>query len=660
MASELIAELHDVGKLVDAIAIEAVVRAETGRPFRLHDRDFCSHCFRRNLEQFGFTPPPMSLLWRSILFHLRRGIWQWDMNQWAQLPPLLQDCSPEDLCSLLMVMLADQIASSVSRVLEREDSADYDEDSVQQVAVLWRDRAAQGGRALPIATKDSLQRLFNFLGDRPTWDGLLARYGDALRRIPEDKTISRAVTTLHTHMELTGKCHRVLNKFVRPVVHEGRPIPFGGLGYGDNAAVTRLTDAQSRWRFRIARCTVRIPAASEQFGLPTAPARFRDLGVFARLETTLDALEADPERRDHVLLRTFEAVWLLLPQEEQCPLAEVVRPLLDAGFHIQATVREAPLNTLTAWGATGNDAEESIIYLQPDLPETISPPLCEVCQLAPGREYHERPEEPAEYLCGRCADTRRTYAQRFSRLGSWADGDTVAWLRVSLDFGLLERHLRDLFRRYVQEREGSQVDEQLREELVSNLRTTALTVDYVNDFLAMQDELARQLQAVFREENVETLAAERKELMVVRLARRGDVFRLLQVCDTVARRSFPRSIARPPFRVAVSLGPVRFPFGEHWRRLQQAKAELTVTLAGGGQLVCGLEAVPGLVALSGERGRARGGLYRLAELAAASPALARVALHAQEERELAGTARQLSDLGLDFESMATFARLTAE
>jgi len=53
-------------------------------------------------------------------------------------------------------------------------------------------------------------------------------------------------------------------------------------------------------------------------------------------------------------------------------------------------------------------------------------------------------------------------------------------------------------------------------------------------------------------------------------------------------------------------------------------------------------------------------LHRLADLAAQSAALAKVALADREERELAGIAPRLRQLGLDFESMAAFARLTKE
>jgi hypothetical protein len=233
-------------------------------------------------------------------------------------------------------------------------------------------------------------------------------------------------------------------------------------------------------------------------------------------------------------------------------------------------------------------------------------------------------------------------------------------VHVALDFSALDRHLRELFEEYVSAVGDGVLAAETKRQFVADLRTTALMADYVNDFSAMQEDLAKQLRAVFSDDEVEELTSRRKELLLVRLRDRSDVFRLLQLYQLAALRRFPRSVGRPPFRVAIVVGSIRFPFGEHWRLLQQALNEVTVYLIGSGRLICRLEAVPELLFLAGERGEAKRGLHRLAGLAAQSMALAKVALTDREERDLAGIAPRLQRAGLDFESMAAFARLTSE
>ncbi len=202
------------------------------------------------------------------------------------------------------------------------------------------------------------------------------------------------------------------------------------------------------------------------------------------------------------------------------------------------------------------------------------------------------------------------------------------------------------------------IDVEVTRQLVGSLRTTALVVDYAGDFLAMQGDLAKRLKEVFPERDVEELTSRRKELLLVRLENRSDVFRLLELCYLVVLQHFPRSVDRPPFWFVISVGPVRFPFGEHWRLLQQPQGEVTTYLVGSGRLTCRLQSVPGLLSVARESGAPRRGLHRFADLAGQSPVLAKVVLADREERDLAGIAPRLQQLGLDFESMATFTRLT--
>ena len=637
---ELVPELHDVGKLVDN---EALAEA-TGLPFAHHyfsDRKYQP----LNLSSANL-PLPSGPTWAAICYHGGRVLGP--KTQFSAPPQDVAAHAGTALADVYLTILSDHLAASTSRPVAEEEAREAKKEAgawppdISRRHCLWRDQPQHSvARGPLLSTPAELHELLTFVADRPDAPAFYERYGRSLNEIPEEKGFPGGVTTLKTHCDLVGRFYRVLRSVAEPSAR--------GLTYDDDEQQT-YGGMEEHWRFRLARCRLRIPAV---------PARLRDLGVFQRLEAAMGQLELDPDRRDHLLLSTFQDLWLFLPLEAVRSMENVLKPLLDAGFQVEAEAREAPLTNLTAWGNWVRGASEKLQYLQPAPAAEISPPLCDVCQLAQGKFWQKRPDDVAEYLCATCCETREKYSQRFQRLEEW-DTDYAAWLRVFLDFDALEEHLRQLFRKYVATRGREIVDAAAQEQLIENLRTTALTVDYVNDFLAMQEDLDGKLRSVFPADDVEALTAKRKELFVVRLDSRRDVFRLLELCHVIASRHFPRSLSEPPFRFAISLGPVRFPFGEHWRLLQEAHDEVTISLVGSGALTCRLDVMPQLLSLAKQAGASGRGLHRLADLAAESPALAKVALADRAERDLAGVAPRLRQLGLDFESMATFARLTKE
>lgn len=643
MPQELVPELHDIGKLLDNEAINAE-RSDIhiGSHHFVDDRQ--RDAAPLYLARLGL-PQPNTATWVGILHHHRTsevGLSESDNIMLKEkLKSSLQGVEFSALADLVCLILADHLAASTSRPVP---------ESVRRVPstshrfCLWRDDVQQYSRQGPlISSVEELKELLVFLSSDPDAEAFYRRYGALLDKIPEEKGFPEGVTTLKTHCDLVGKFYRVLHSAI-----EHTPQ---GLRY--NRDVRRTWGSiQQTWRFRLVECRVVIPT------LPS-PARTGDLGVFRRLEDAVEAIRTREALRDHLLLDTFQTLWLFLPMENVRSLADVIRPLLDAGFHVEATVREAPLTNLTKWKDFEHDARQDPCYLQPDLPGQVRPPLCEVCQLAPGfRQWQKGPEDVVEHLCGICYDTRQQYSERFVKLAQWQEG-YAAWLRVFMDFGSVgKHHLHELFEKFVARVGEGKLSPEEQKQLVEDLRATALTVDYVNDFLAMQADLAENIRRLFSKDNVEELTSRRKELLVVRLEHRRDVLRLLHLCYTVALRHFPNSMSKPPFRFAVSLAPVRFPFGEHWRLLQQADSEVAVYLPGVGKLVCRLEVTPYIA--QEQRSGFRRGVFRLADLATQSQALARVALQDREEHDLADVASSLSRLGMDFESMATFARLLRE
>jgi len=457
---ELIPELHDVGKLLDN---EALAREIQGWPGEHGGHTFTdANGEPVDLELLGL-PQPSNLTWFGAINHherIPRGgqLADGNVRAWRNKPEVQAAAA-----QLVLLMAADHLAASTSRAVEQERGGRGDPWPQLKSATrqcLWKTNGTTAGAAL-IRTRAELAELLGFLCQQPLiLDEFLNRYGSLLKMVPEEKGFPRAVTTLETHMKLVGRYYRVLRRYSEARSQQGRL----SLNYNDTRALS-CAEVEQNWRFRLARCRVRIPAV---------PARLRDLGVFQRLEAAMEQLESDPNRREHLLLATFQNLWLFLSVEAVRSMEDVLKPLLDAGFHLEATVREAPLTNLTAWGDWEHEAEESFCYLQREPAKAINPPLCEVCQLAEGQFWQKRADDVPEYLCIACAETREKCAPRFQRLEEWDTG-YAAWLRVFLDFQAVEEHLQELFREYVAARGNGTIDAATQGRLVKNLRSTALT-----------------------------------------------------------------------------------------------------------------------------------------------------------------------------------------
>jgi hypothetical protein len=632
---ELVPELHDVGKLVDE---EAIASAISGWPQRWKHTFTTRRDEPIDLKALGL-PQPCNATWYGVVNHhperLSNGSRLSDPNVglWREDPEAAK-IAPQ----LLLLRVADHLASSTSRVLARDAVVSAGRTSTSDTRrCLWSGAGTSKTVSL-IRTRDQLVELLTLLSSDPAdASGFFDRYGDRLGMIPEDKAFPRNVTTLATHVRLVGQYYRALRRHSSErSAGTRRSLDYAGI------SAESVTEIEERWVFRIVRCRLRFQAI---------PARLRDLGVFQRAEAILGDLERDKNTGDLVLFRTFDDLWLFVPREEVLPIRRVLQPLLDAGVEVDARVHEAPLGTLMDGGGVGTGC-----YLQHDIPAEIAPPLCEVCQLAAGRVWHRRPDDVPEHLCNACRDSRDRYSHRFERLEAWADGD-AAWVRVVLDPARLEPHLRGLYGRFLNDGAGASLGPEIGAVPAGAVRTTALAADYVADFAAMLEDFAGALNDAFGSDRLESPQLGRKQLMVLRVRNRGDVMRVVKLFYQAVLARFPGSLADAPFRLAIAVATVHFPFAEHWRLLESATKPVELYLVGTGRLALDLLAIPGVLLLLNDRGTSRRGLHRLADLGRVSEPLARVAVTAREERDVERVASRLATLGLDFTAMRTLAGL---
>lgn len=322
MTSRFVPEMHDIGKLVDNAKIELYLAVKLdGHYLRTKEGDL-------NFGAIGVVSPN-SLTWTGVKHH----------ND-----PLYHDLSRsplsgEDKVNLFLLSLADNLAASSSRAVAEERGEGMPQLSIPEgemfktIFKLWRDEKLperQPEDWSPVNDLDALLEMFNLVDQAQDareffdkYDGPGSAGKQYLSTIPEDKSPHRAVTSLRTHLELTGKFYRILKDHVQPDAIE-TPT---SLLYPSAEPVIQKAQAKQRWEFSFLRCMIRFPQAI---------VRARDLNVFSLLEQLLEDLN-DPVGvfSKYVLFRTTDALWLFLPTAGTITAGEILKPLLERGFYAE-------------------------------------------------------------------------------------------------------------------------------------------------------------------------------------------------------------------------------------------------------------------------------------------------------------------------------------
>jgi hypothetical protein len=331
------------------------------------------------------------------------------------------------------------------------------------------------------------------------------------------------------------------------------------------------------------------------------------------------------KEKDHVLLHTLDTLWLFLPIEDVLSLRSVLKPLLDAGFVVEAEIAEAPLCDLSS---NIFDTQKDLVrqvYVYPDMPQTIAltrktPAICTLCQMRPSLPEPVRDEESgiAELMCGLCKSFREQSSRegRFTMLGgSWEKEDLpVAWIRVALDYDRLRQVLRELFRRYLKQK-ANLPDSQITA-YVEQLRDTALMVDFTRDYDQLLGRFVGRLKRDLGEENIEEIAGDRPELLAIALRQEGDAFRIIDIFVEEFERLFPLCIEYSPVSLSLSISNAKYPFFEHWRYLDAPREDkvIRIQVVGRARLELSIPKFRALRNLNLEETRASSKLHRAASI----------------------------------------------
>jgi len=265
-SSPYVAELHDIGKLVDTESLRKAGLRVSGHTY--HRFDF---------TQLGIAPPSSPSWWGQWHHNdLKRKDYAQisSLDKANNLPP---DLSDDGKAAVMLTVMADGFACAVARTeMEKRQRIGREEG----IRLLWwpdyyAEQQQQGKHWAAFRTPDELKQMFAFIDQCPTPETFFQKYEEQLRLTPDDKSVPLNFVPLRTHLDLVGKIFRVLRFWSRLVYRDGKPW----LEYDDKeirdihraaGSWSREEEKKGEWVFRLVQCHVRFPQSL---------ARLQDLNV---------------------------------------------------------------------------------------------------------------------------------------------------------------------------------------------------------------------------------------------------------------------------------------------------------------------------------------------------------------------------------------------
>lgn len=568
-----IAELHDIGKLVDWDGPGLSGQVQPGSP---------RHSFHNfDLLQLNISPPSSPSWWGQWSDSLK------DIHATGRLPAGITE---DGKSCVLLTNIADVLAASISRAWGKKGVVE------EGLHLLWNpdfyQHAKQKGRHwAAFQSQDELKDMLQFIDSCTGPQEFLDRYSNALLLTPEDKSTPLNFIPLRTHLDLTGKVFRVLRFYSRLVQKGGQIyIEYDSQEISQirEAAGGRWNEAQrGKWIFRLVKCSVLFPQSM---------VRLQDLNVLdlrrQKIQEVVDSqgVGGDIERQPYaVFFHTDDFLCLFLPREKHLSLRSVLRPLWEKGFWIECEELEAELNLLTSTGVrTRKQLQQKYpggttygrrylklrhLSIWPELDPVIVPPLCDLCQQRQGQEYVK--DQVREWLCQSCRETREM-GEPASIYAQWEEaGFPVAWIMVSLDQKLLLSCLQRLFEVYVDTGPGmEEVSAQNRQALKEGFRPLAAQMEFVREYEEFLQEFGATLGSLKGRDGASLLTLGETllfpitgylELTILRLDSSEILGLVLETFVQQLQARFPECLEDSPICLCVSMGNPKYPYHEHWR-----------------------------------------------------------------------------------------------
>lgn len=566
-SKKFLPELHDIGKLVES-KVKEDVKKQIGKSWKGHvfvDFDF---------KSFGILQPTSPSWWGQYHHEIRSDK---DINDWKEI-------SQDFRLGLFLLILADHLASSVSRVTLRVDRKKPTHEGTLK---LWNknyysSQRSKGKFWAAFKTIDDLKILFNEIENCQSGEEFLSKYRECLLLTPEDKLVPRNVTSLYTHAELVGKIYRVLEKNTKlitepdgsiAVEYNGKKVKTIKEAEGDNFIYYKDKQGKEyyginkgKWQARLIKCWIKFPHSF---------VRLHDINLLRKREELINCITS--YYKDEVIFTTSDFIILFLPLNQD--LGEILKPLLDWGFYIEAEETLADLGILnsildrkTLQARQSNEQPRLNIlnnratkvyrrYLMSEIPYEIQPHICDICQQKRGVERIK--ETIREWVCEKCQEIRdigepfREYATVWEE-----EGVKVCWFKFSLDQNKLETWLQNAFEEYIDSYNFKQANI-----LKDEFRPLALQVDFNKDYKEMLKEFWKEFSRV---EDIKKPIAEYDELGVFKYSPELTKM-VIETFLNIFEQYFPDCACDKlsPISLSLSIASIKYPIREHWRFFEE-------------------------------------------------------------------------------------------
>lgn len=556
MSKEFIAELHDIGKLIDKDKLNKYKNQLSGHTF--DDFDFNIHNIKK----------PSSPSWWGQCHHKIKS--NDDINNW-------QDIDAAYRPDLFLLILSDHLASSVSRATIQLGSAGES----KGVLKLWNykfyeNEESKGKYWAAFKTDDDLIKIFKIIDELNSPTTFLEMYRENLLLTPEDKSIPRNITSLYTHIELVGKIFRVLKKHVR--FEKSNSIISLKL---NNANVTKIKDAEGsdrttidekgQWQARFIKCHIKFPHSF---------VRLQDINLLVKqTELITDFVDT---YRDYIMFYTKDFISLFLPIG--IDLKNIFKKFLDNGFFIDCVETIADLGILRsnldikAIKAKKTNDQQTLtvlnnrdtkvykkILMPENVSEEISPPICDICQMQPAVERIK--ENIREWICDNCYRIRAE-GDKFNYPEEWQN-QKIVWLKFSLNHDKLENWIQEAFSRYI----DNLTNLKNKQTLKAEFRSLACHSDFVKDYIKMVEDFWQRCEGLAIMKPILNY----DEIGVCRYS--GELLnKIIKQLVAIHTDYFPNceGDAHSPISLSLSISHIKYPVREHWRYFEKPKGFLNI------------------------------------------------------------------------------------
>lgn len=326
---------------------------------------------------------------------------------------------------------------------------------------------------------------------------------------------------------------------------------------------------------------------------------------------------------------------------------------------------------------------------QKKLPEIIKPPICELCQLAEVKRKGNGEPDPwekdeiKEHLCETCYENRgapgderaeKVHCMNLFRWSTQEEDVNIAWLRVSLDYSILNDTVEDLFSQYVETegKKSGKSEEEIKKRKSSSLfelRPLVQFDQFTADYHKFLDELGCTLKEA-TSDNCDWDEAQNRDRVlpnfyILKIEKLSQIKDILKEYSGLIDRYFSKlkeGGVKSPIKLSISCSNIKFAFFWHWKFLENPQADVNVNLVGKGELHLSMKQLDEILDLDLKR-LGTASLHKLSKVAEVSRRLSKILLYDKGDWRLykeSDGLRKLVDGGIGFPNILTYAKMMSD